>query len=1096
MKRIYPYKTQLRHYRQQRGITIAAVLAIAAVVTILGFTFMGMVRFQVKRTGFEQDTISAAYIAEIGFQQIRAELAAAQGDWTQLTGIVTDCDTTDPFYQRCQRIPNTTSFADFRVVRENPVDPTSPVIGLYEVAVETGEKRSIFGSKTLTGSTLGFVPGSTVSTEQIGYDSYGNQLCDQSTPSTVCPGNYLGVKVKAWLTDSSGNPRPNARPQSVYGVLQLDSRELGDEGPSGYMLESDEDMVIAANTEAHPDTGSIFNTGGFYGPVHTNSRFIFEWESGDASGVQPQNVEIIEKGDSFDPNRFAESVARTFRDESMLFRPFLGVLMAHRNNISASNDDYDDLCTPRLLSPPEIFELGTEFQHWPYFKEVEIKWTGAPQPALGSTYEIEFRRISDNTTRTLTLTRGSIPSDFSTNPFYCDSPHGDYFNCDYVNQPTDASPHPELIPPYEAIEIVAIRQGATTYLPDHLPGGSLKLWFRRLIEWKDGSGTVVSPPTSPNTNEDYCVQYINHSLINIYENMTYSGGSPIYRYWHAHPATENFGSLNQQAHGHNNILGADFAINSVSGDPGYDGSTWRHAHHISNTNEIRNGPIPMASGSPMPNTYLNFESSGYQPANTSLHENPLLQPKGASDINHYNNQLEQLNQYLQLTLGVPLPRKPDGKLDNSVLLNAPFNATSYEQGYILGKFPSSASYSSTVVSKLPSSLQSTEPLVDFRATYFGNDLEYSAGAQAGNPVISSPTSYEDTAWIWVNDNQSDSGFMQVAASRINGNFRRYLYRQIPPSKLLLVRDAVVLMGNFDPTTGSCTSQKGSCLDFHTGFAADPPGRATIVDGQLSILSFTTEPPPLGEVKYYNKGDIVLVGNVLYHNDFYATPSDKTELRQLQTLPESPYSRSNTVNPSITSINDSAVMWVTNTDGTLHRVGGVAVGKLDGLGLFATHDIKFSITGHFNGSPGSPGLPDPALDINPADSQPDRDPVTGLEMGDMFEVHGQLVAGRKVWVHGDDKVTGIPFSGDEYLPDTYYHSFYDSLRIVGTVYSHAQPNFSEYFRVRREYYFDRSLQKNPLIGAPYYPSTPGDYRNQAIFSVFPSLVQGTWVQGVN
>src|SRR5690606_20841346 len=113
-----------------------------------------------------------------------------------------------------------------------PLDPDSPVIGIYEAAIETGQKRSIFGNKTLTGATQGFVSGSSETDEQIGYDVHGNRLCDQSDPDQTCPGSFLGVRVKAWLTDAQGALIPSTRSQTIYGVLQMDSRDPADQGPS------------------------------------------------------------------------------------------------------------------------------------------------------------------------------------------------------------------------------------------------------------------------------------------------------------------------------------------------------------------------------------------------------------------------------------------------------------------------------------------------------------------------------------------------------------------------------------------------------------------------------------------------------------------------------------------------------------------------------------------------------------------------------------------------------------------------------------------------------------------------------------------------
>lgn len=989
--------------RHQRGISIPVILSILAVLTILAITFLTMTRRSVQQTGLIQRTITAGYIAEIGFQEIRAELATKKGDWTQLNGIVKDCQTSDPYYLRCQRIPNTNSFSDFRIVRENPLDNTSRVIGIYEVAVETGQKRAIFGNRTLTGSSVGYVPGSSNPSEQIGYDRYGDKLCDQAAAGQTCPGGYLGVKVVGWVTDSKGAIPPMSRSQSVYGVLQIDSRNSNDEGPSGYMLESNQTIQVKASTEWDPVNWIYSTMGGFYGPLHTNEHYDFEWESLDSTNGDYQ----VTKG----PNNGV--------DLAVPSRPFWGLLMA-------------DIGVQWNIVSPRLYAPGTDLTYFPYGKFWIVDWApGGPEPTAGSTYTVTFRK-PDSSLQSISMTKGAANTmDFPISP---------------------------LNVPFEVGPIVSVTQGATTYAP----GTSYTTRTDNMIDWKvvdPVTMTVINNGASETvTGNSYRARYISHAPIRVYEKMTYANDPPIYRYWHNHAMTSGW-PYYQAGHGHNNVLGANFSVNStaVGADPGYDSTTWRHSHYI--TNDITVDPIPVPSGTPVPNTYLQFNDPSFKPISGPRHEMPLLRPEAG--LTNYLGQLEQLNKYLQLSLGVTLPRNPDGTLDGSVLATAPFDTTDYAKGYIVGKFPSS----------LPNT---TPPQVDFRAVYFGNDLKYSAGGSAGSDVLASGSAYDVTAWIWVNDNPGNVDYMRVASTQLNSNYRRYLYRQIPPGKIIVVRDATVLIGNFKPQSGSCASTyHAHCMDYHTAYPADPPGQATIVDGQLSILSFTTSPPASGQEYKYSKGDIVIVGNVLYRNDFYALPSDKTQMRQLDPQPTSPYTRSKTVNPPITGINDTSVMWVTRTDGFLNRdVNGMAVGKICGLGLFATYDIKISVTPLF--SAGMGGL----------------DQYT-----DKYTIDGELVAGNRVWVHGDDQTNGLPYPPPDYLPDGSFFSDIDTLNFHGTIYSRETPNFSEYFRVRREYFFDKSLEKNPLIGAPYYPAVAGDYRNQTIFSEFPKLVQGTRHDGV-
>ncbi|MEZ0374038.1 MAG: hypothetical protein ACAI44_33415, partial [Candidatus Sericytochromatia bacterium] len=767
----------MKSFRYQQGISIPAILGILAVLTILALSFLTMTRFQIQRTGFEQATINAGYVAEIGFQQIRAELAAVGGEWSELNGIVKDCATTDPFYTRCQRIPNTNNFTSFRIVRENPLDTNSRIIGIYEAAIETGQKRSIFGNKTLTGSGTGFVPSSGNSSEQRGYDKYGNQLCDQSLPGQSCPGGFLGVKVTAWLTDSRGNIPPKSRSQTVYGVLQLDSRDPTDQGPSGYMLESNQTIQVKAATEWDPTSWSYTTLGGFYGPMHTNEHYDFEWESSDTTSGQYQVTKGAANGVDLAPPS----------------RPFWGLLLS-------------DIGVQWNIASPRLYSPGVDLTYFPYGKFWMIDWSlPGPEPAAGTNYTVTFRR-PDNTTQTVSLTKGAANGmDFPISP---------------------------LNVPFEDGPIVGINQGGTPYTN----GVSYTTRTDNLIDWK-----VVDPNTMNIINNGasetvpgnvYRARYINHAPIRVYEKMTYSNTAPVYRYWHTHAMTSGW-PYYQAGHGHNNVMGADFSVNSTAAgaDPGYDSTTWRHSHYISNN--ITPDPIPVPTGTPVPNTYLQFINTSYVPAIGVRHEMPLLRPESGVGPN-FSNQLEQLNKYLQLTIGVSLPRDTNGDLDGSGINSAPFNATDYAKGYIYGKFPSS----------LPAT---TPPQVDLRAVYFGNGLKYSAGGSSGSDVLPANSAYDVTAWIWVNDNPGNASYMTVASSQLDANYHKYLYRQIPPGKLLLVRNAVVLIGNFKPQNGNCASTyRAHCLDYHTGFPADPPGQATIVDGQLSIVSFANDPPASGQ----------------------------------------------------------------------------------------------------------------------------------------------------------------------------------------------------------------------------------------------------------
>ena len=75
-----------------------------------------------------------------------------------------------------------------------------------------------------------------------------------------------------------------------------------------------------------------------------------------------------------------------------------------------------------------------------------------------------------------------------------------------------------------------------------------------------------------------------------------------------------------------------------------------------------------------------------------------------------------------------------------------------------------------------------------------------------------------------------------------------------------------------------------------------------------------------------------------------------------------------------------------------------------------------------------------------------------------------------------------------------YSMNDKLQFYGTIYSYEKPAFTSYFRFFRNYFYDRSLYLNPLVGAPSYPKTVDDYKGQNVFTSYPQVVQGSWKMG--
>jgi type II secretory pathway pseudopilin PulG len=1006
-------------YRYQAGISVPQVLVVLAIVLILATTFMGVVQFQLQRAKFEQATITAGYVAEIGFQQMRADLARANGDWRQVPGIVSDCSATNPNRARCQRVPQTSDFPAFRRVRENPADPNSPVIGIYEALVETGERRALFGNKTITGSATGFVPGSALPTQKVGYDVYGNELCGGTITDSACPGRFVGVRVTAWLTDRSGNIPPKTRSQTVYGVLELGAG-IGEDAPSGYLLDSDQEVVIQPNTD-YKWTGSGYNlelTSGLFGPVHTNKNFKFVWVNKDVptANYQSDQLTMIRNqigavGASGASNPF-DIITNSLQNR---LYPYAGALQVEVGST--------------------IYQPGTHFVMEHFGSMGILAWIGN-KPVDGTLYDVYFNQRQTN---------GSIQ------PVY-EQGGRRFFNFrePYVTAPEKV----DFIRVGEGLS--SIRQGGTTYTnggQSCASGNDYCFFPDNVLLW--------SSEIHPARNETFIIRPIAHNQTRVFDKLTYSGDAPSYRYSHKHRAIDG---SNSAAHGHNELdartLPEQVNLSPIPVSCSTGGAdTWEpcyvpyqveclwnpelcrwHVHNITVNGAATLADIPEAR-----NPFIHMAPTS-RPQSKPKHNIPFLKPLPAGHPNgtqNYLQQLEQLNKYLQLTLGTAMPRNEDGTLNPTTL-----PATSdYNYGYLVGD--------------VTKSYPDAGAVEDFRAVYFGTKLKYSAGANAGSDVIAEGSPISDTATIWVNDNPTSTGYMLVASSKVNSDYHRYTYRQIPPSQLILVRDKVVLVGNYRPATSDCSSLYADCAPTTTALDL---GNATIIDGRLSIVSFTTTPP--SNYTHYNKGDIVVVGNVVYRNRFYQNPNALNESRQYDPQPVAPYSSA-----SPTSINDPSIMWVTNVDGTLSRDGeGEPLGRHNALGLYASNDVKFAVNAYYYG--GSEGT----IPAEPAYEQ--------------VRVMGQVVAGNRIAVSGRNS-SGNLISDWSTSPVA---SERDHLQFFGSLYSQSLPTFGDYFRRYRLNHYDKSLFVNPLIGAPYYPKVDGDYRNQSIFNNFPKLVNGSWQAG--
>ena len=135
------------------------------------------------------------------------------------------------------------------------------------------------------------------------------------------------------------------------------------DAPAGYLLDSDDPITIRENTIWDPVTKSMQIKGGFYGPVHTNQAYTYNWIS--------MEDEILSRG----------SPANTL-DESQHDRwePYTGVLQVDR-----ATKIFGVIVPGTVL----VFNPGVDFQYAPRGYFWYLNWSPpGSEPGLGSLYDV------------------------------------------------------------------------------------------------------------------------------------------------------------------------------------------------------------------------------------------------------------------------------------------------------------------------------------------------------------------------------------------------------------------------------------------------------------------------------------------------------------------------------------------------------------------------------------------------------------------------------------------------------------------------------------------------------------------------------------
>jgi type II secretory pathway pseudopilin PulG len=338
--------------------------------------------------------------------------------------------------------------------------------------------------------------------------------------------------------------------------------------------------------------------------------------------------------------------------------------------------------------------------------------------------------------------------------------------------------------------------------------------------------------------------------------------------------------------------------------------------------------------------------------------------------------------------------------------------------------------------------------VDFRGTYFGQNLRYTG--ESGNPNEAVAFNKSDPAgtptYIFVNYNTASSDYMKVkkwVAGPLPTDYALYEYREIPANGMILVRDGEVKIGNYwpiAPATG--TGAEG---------ATTVPllGPSTIIDGKLTIASYTDN-----AASSTGTGDITVCGSVMYRNKVYII--DGMGARQYAPGESTP-----------TSLSDART-WITNVDGTpttttLTNGDQVPVGRPCSLALYASNNVNIPLRPYLNASETSSGP------------------------NDILRIMGQIMAGANSSISSATKAANPnDYRLRQVIPatSTITSSDWDLLRVYGSVSSYNAPKTS-YFN-RREYRYDRTLQAMPPLGQPYISPA-------ATYLYIPQIIPGSWMQ---
>lgn len=1012
----------MRLNNTQKGFTLTPALLVLVLLLMGGVTYLIYVNTSSKSSRKIEKSQIARSIAETGIYQIKAQLSKLNEDdgtgkivnkWYKAKNYDNYCIFTRVDESTCNNRVSASGVARVSDLIDVK-DEKGNVIGKYRISIEDGSYVS--ASKTQTGSLI------------EGKDRYGNNIwSDINNPvnKNYFPTerlNRYGVRVDGFTVKSNGSVEPSS--QSVYAVIDVPNNSDMSVFttwlpgfPSGYFLTTDgfEDMPDPTPDRYLTLIGGQLITG----KIHSNNRIDFSW-NGNFDIFNPNRPSINERytvthgrwGGAADPSPIGiKNIVREVGQPS-------NEVTIYGTNFSLDKTKTSIVINGGTPINPTYVEEG---------KDIIPPATTETPVGFATKLKINFP-----TTTTFPCTLDITSLDRSQTIRYI------------INSSTDI-PNGVSIPPY----VTPLRIYGLMQVNDRRGFLTQKIY-------KDGTDyRFIGPPTypffnapyiawdpvgdEPTTGSFYEITYITeknipHNQIKVFNNITYNGSFPKGFYIHSHkaPGTSLFPWTGTHQHGE--IFGLPTVSLMSANAPndyfrtalGYYDWDYNHIHEITSgfiTNTVE------------PNSFFKWADNAFKPTVSSVKIAPLLAPNNVN----FKTQRKYADQTLKIILNKNLSKDANG--DFNSLDEIPEDR---ENGYY----------------------NMNGGMLDFRSTYFGNDLKYSNGGS----VLPSNSKITDTATIFVNDNPLSSNYMKVETSQIDPNYHAYIYRQIPRNGtsisndgkyvsaggVIFVRDGVIRIGG--------ASYKGNV----TGTAyTNTLGNNTIIDGALTIISYTETKPSLYvdnniNTSTDNKGDIVITGNVIYRNKINPWESQVTS--------------SNYNYNGFVQVDPQTSTSVTNTDGS--NVVPFPVGnKINGLALIASNDIKIPVM-HYK----HPSILENHYTTPSEEASPD------CPCKDTLTIVGQLIAGHQLT---QTKVQNGDVSKN------------DRLILYGSIYSYLPPNLSYFDRtdpnnreeqgLGRIYLYDKTLSQVQLVGAPSFPyNTSYDFSQYPVIGLnLPRIVPGTW-----